>query len=80
MTTQVRCRVCGQHIGKIGWQSHVEAHKRQFCVKYNIPVHFWYKIKWEEVVKAYNPSEARLEKEPKPKIEMPQKTLGEFAA
>jgi len=75
MEKKVRCRVCGEYIGFMGWNKHVEAHKRKFCRTFGINVDLYWKIKWETVVEQFNPTEVKQQPEPRVK---PQKSLEAF--
>ena len=43
----------------MGWAKHVEKHKKMFMIDNHVINKPWWKIKWEDVVLFYNPSEAR---------------------
>lgn len=62
MSKIVTCRVCGRQIRFMGWNKHVESHKKEFCNKFNVPKTLWWKVKWETVVETLNPSQAKKPK------------------
>ena len=69
------CRVCGQSIGEMGWGAHVRMHKRDFCRRFGLDLKHYKEVDWENVVKAFNPSQAKEEVK---KIKTDQTTLSSF--
>ena len=60
--TEIRCRVCNRFIGYLGWSKHVLKHKKDFCKVIGRFVGEAHNINWEDVVKYYNPKEAKESK------------------
>ena len=55
----MHCRICDEDFEYPGSKKHFEAHKRKFCSEKNIPLHNWFRIPWEDVVRHFNPSKAK---------------------
>jgi len=56
---KIRCRACNQEIEYENWKEHVKAHKIKFCLKYNLDPEQWYEVEWENVIRAFNPDQAK---------------------
>ena len=55
----VRCRACRKEIEYYGWGSHVAMHKREYLRKLGQDPNKYYTVNWEDVVRLFNPEEAR---------------------
>jgi hypothetical protein len=49
----------------MGWSKHVNMHKKLFLRAFNIMPEDYYKIKWDDVVRMFNPDRWNREQEAK---------------
>lgn len=56
----ITCKVCGYSFNEFEFKKHVKEEKIRFCKEMGLNPKYYYEVKWNNVIKKFNPTNYRL--------------------